>query len=98
MQLDMQAKHFTFFDASSPLYMVVNTEVAEGSPLEIFPTVMKRLGYLLLAAFFVGSLAYLWGSKQVSNIRFRKYKQLPTIWDRSSVLRLKKSKKNKSTD
>lgn len=29
----MQAKHFSFFDASSPLYMVVNSEVAEGSPI-----------------------------------------------------------------
>jgi hypothetical protein len=59
---------------------------------------MKRLGYLFLAAFFMGSFGYLWGSKQVSESRFRNYKQLQTIWDKSSDWRLKKSRKNKSTD
>lgn len=73
MQLNMQDRHFTFFDASSPLYMVVNTEVAEGSPIEIFPTVMKRLGYLFLAALFMGSFGLLWGSKQVHSVAFSKY-------------------------
>ena len=93
----MQDKHFTFFDASSPLYMVVNTEVAEGSPIEIFPTTMKRLGYLLLFALFIGSLPALWGSKQVNDFVIRKIKPLLTILVKRREFRLKKNKKMRST-
>lgn len=93
----MQDKHFTFFDASSPLYMVVNTEVAEGSPSEIFPTTIKRLGYLFLFAFCLGSFSVLWGSKQVNEFILRNIKTFLTILVKRRELRLKKSKKTRST-
>jgi hypothetical protein len=63
----MQDKHFTFFDASSPLYMLVNSEVAEGDPLEALPSFAKRVSVFFLAAFVFGTVGLFWGSRQVPN-------------------------------
>ena len=69
----MQDKHFTFFDASSPMYMLVNSEVAEGDALEALPSFLGRVAILFLAGFLVGTLGVLWGSKQVQKAQFRKF-------------------------
>lgn len=65
MQLTLEEKHFYFLDASSPTYMLVNSEIAEGDLVEAFPAFVGRFAYLFLAGFLLGAVGYLWGSKQV---------------------------------
>ena len=61
----MEEKHFSFHDGSSPTYMLVNSEVAEGDLGEAFPNFVKRIGVFFLAAFLVGGAGFLFGSQQV---------------------------------
>ncbi len=65
MQLSLEEKHFYFLDGSSPTYMLVNSEIAEGDLLEAFPAFITRFAYLFLSGFVLGAVGYLWGSKQV---------------------------------
>lgn len=61
----MEEKHFSFHDAASPTYMLVNSEVAEGDLVEAFPSLAKRIGLFFLAAFLAGSVGLFFASKQV---------------------------------
>ena len=65
MQLTMEEKHFSFFDGSSPTYMLVNSEVAEGDLIEAFPNFAKRIGLLFLTAALIGLAGFIWGSSHV---------------------------------
>jgi hypothetical protein len=64
-------KHFTFFDAASPTYMVVNSEVAEGDLGEALPNFVKNLSALFAAALFIGGVGLFWGSQLVNHLLFR---------------------------
>lgn len=79
----MEEKHFSFFDGSSPSYMLVNTEVAEGDIIEGFPLFAKRLGSFFLIALFFGSLGYLFASRKVNEIRKRKPRPCKITRERS---------------
>ena len=61
----MEQKHTYFFDGSSPTYVLVNPEVAEGDLVEAFPLFSKRLLFFLLAACFSGSIGYLYVTRHV---------------------------------
>jgi hypothetical protein len=60
-------KHFNFFDAASPTYMLVNSEVAEGDLGEAFPSFVKNLSLLVLAGALVGFVGLIWSNKSVSD-------------------------------
>jgi hypothetical protein len=64
-------KHFTFFDAASPTYMVVNSEVAEGDLGEALPNFVKNLSALFAAALFIGGVGLFWGNQLVNHLLFR---------------------------
>ncbi len=64
-------KHFTFFDAASPTYMVVNSEVAEGDLGEAFPRFAKNLSAFFAFALLIGGASLLWGNQLVNESIFR---------------------------
>ena len=54
--MTMEESHNYFFDAASPMYNVVNSEVYEGDLLAAFPAFAGRILLLFGIAFVVGSL------------------------------------------
>ena len=62
----MEEKHFSFFDGASPTYMLVNSEIAEGDPIEALPLLFQRMGILFGFAMIIGSFSYIFISNQVS--------------------------------
>lgn len=65
IQQTTEEKHYTFFDAASPTFMLVNSEVAEGDLIEAFPNFAKNLALFTLTGAFVGMLGYLWSNRPV---------------------------------
>ena len=63
--MTMEESHNYFFDAASPIYNVVNSEVYEGDLLAAFPAFAGRILVLFGVAFVVGSLGSLYASRPV---------------------------------
>ncbi len=68
MQLSVDQKHFSFFDAASPTYMLVNSEVAEGDLGEAFPSFVKNLAMLVLTGAAIGLTGLLFGNFAVRKL------------------------------
>jgi len=60
--LTVDEKHFTFFDASSPTYMVVNSEVGEGDLEDALPRFVRNLSALFAGALLIGGVGLFWGN------------------------------------
>lgn len=72
IQQTNEEKHYTFFDAASPTFMLVNSEVAEGDVGDVLPAFAKNFSVLILAGALIGLAGYIWDSRSVPNSLLKK--------------------------